>query len=105
MSRSLLLALSLCLASPGQPARTHEEVASGIRSRAQTRAFDVDRFVAMLDATADSLIDRNPGLGADYPIWVLPSQAYPEMYSRDSFWTLWGYGKGKFLEQYVDIFA
>jgi len=41
----------------------------------------------MLDDTVAGLVDAT-GLGAAYPIWVIPSRVYPEMYSRDSFWTL-----------------
>lgn len=86
-------------------AATHDEVAAKIGEKARMIAFDLPRYVGMLDSTVESLIDENPGLGADYPIWVLPSPAYPETYSRDSFWTLAGYGQGPYLGQYVEMFA
>ena len=66
---------------------------SRIKAKAERTGLDIAKYVAMLDTTAAALIDENPGLGPDYPIWVLPSRPYPEMYVRDSFWTLAGYDK------------
>src|SRR4051812_25634936 len=100
----VVCALLACAASIAAP-QTQEAVVAQLAAKARQMGFDVPKYVAMLDATADKLIDRNPNLGSDYPIWVLPSSAYPEMYVRDSFWTLSGYGKGDFLRTFVDIFS
>lgn len=101
---ALVLGLSAARAAAG-PLQSHEAVAASIRSQAVAVGLDLPGFVAMLDDTAAGLIDTSPGLGADYPIWVLPSKVYPEAYSRDSFWTLAGYGNEVYLSQYVDIFS
>lgn len=85
--------------------QSQAEVAATVAAKATVLGFDLARFNRMLDETAASLVDANPGLGADYPIWVIPSRVYPEMYSRDSFWTLAGYGRGTLLKQYVEIFS
>ena len=84
---------------------SHNEVTAGLWSKAASLGVDLQHFATLLDATTATLIDTNPGLGADYPIWVVPSRVYPETYSRDSFWTLAGYGRSGFLKNYVEIFS
>lgn len=83
----------------------HRVVVDKLRAKSQQMSYDLAKYVEMLDATAASLVDKSPGLGNDYPIWVLPSKAYPEMYVRDSFWTLSGFWHGNHLNTFVDIFS
>jgi hypothetical protein len=85
--------------------QTHDTVIARFAAAAAQAAFDTQKYIGMLDATAAALVDQNPGLGANYPIWVVPSGVYPEMYSRDSFWTLAGYWQKDFLSDYVMMFS
>lgn len=106
----LLAGAALLLGAAPQASRraalaSHDEVVQGVKSKSQTLGFDLSSYVAGLDATVTTLIDTAPGLGADYPIWILPSRAYAETYVRDSFWTLFGYGQTGYLQQFVEMFA
>lgn len=92
-------------AAPAAGVVSHDAVARYLGTSAARRGLDVERYIGMLDATAKSLIDPSPGLGPDIPLFVIPSQAYPEMYSRDTFWTLSGYGPKDLLASYVKIFS
>lgn len=103
VSASLVFALGT--ASNANTKQTHDAVVGELAATAQRLQFDTKKYTAMLDSTAAGLIDKNPGLGTNIPIWVLPSRPYPEMYSRDSFWTLAGYWHGNYLNTYVDIFS
>ncbi len=85
--------------------QSHADVVAHLQQKAKSTGFDLAKYIGMLDNTAAGLIDHNPGLGPDYPIWILPSPAYPEVYSRDAFWTLAGYEKNNYLKTISDMFS
>lgn len=87
-------------------AATTQTISSDFNTRvadiAKTKAgFNIEQFRTLLQTTASSLVASDD--------WVVPSQAYPEMYARDTFWTTAGLPpnakKLEVLQSAVDRFS